>query len=530
MELKGRRVATYARYSTDRQNPRSIEDQVRVCREFIERNGGKLSDHLVFSDAAISGTSTIRPGFQALFEAVRTGTVDVVITEDLSRIGRDVGNNDRILKSFRTWGARLLAINDGIDTGQPHAKLVTALKSAMAESYLDELRERTRRGLDGVFAAGMTTGGRTYGYRTVAAGDGTDRKRMVIDEAEADVVRRIFDLHVQGDGMRVIAERLNRDGVLSARGGKWQHLTLRSMLRNEIYAGVVIYNRKRWERDNETGKRRWVERPRSEWKRAEREELRIIDAETWAAAQDRIRHVERIYRADERPKRGFPLSGLLHCDQCGRLMSISNHSYYQCSGHKKGYGCSNATSLREPAIRAWVMDKIRDTAGADDLLDEMRAAWASSLGNRDREIKAELTQRRATLTRTEARISRLLDWVADGNNSPSAQAKIREQEDHAELQRAAITKLRSELGKVPTIPSITQMREFLGRVRDAVMLRPEEARVLLSTIVVGAIRCTPIAGGDYQIRFQLDPTVLLNATNASPSGLAFARGSCGGRI
>src|SRR5262249_24226634 len=122
MELKGRRVVAYARYSTDRQNPRSIDDQVRVCREFIERNGGKLADHLVFSDAAISGTSTIRPGFQALFEAVRTGAVDVVITEDLSRIGRDVGNNDRILKSFRTWGARLLAINDGIDTGQPHAK------------------------------------------------------------------------------------------------------------------------------------------------------------------------------------------------------------------------------------------------------------------------------------------------------------------------------------------------------------------------------------------------------------------------
>lgn len=531
MDLKGRRIAAYARYSTDRQNPRSIDDQVRVCREFAERNGGRLADKLVFSDAAVSGTSTIRPGFQALFEAVRTGAVDLVITEDLSRIGRDVGNNDRILKSFRTWGARLLAINDGIDTGQPHSKLVTALKSAMAENYLDELRERTRRGMDGLFAAGMSTGGRTYGYRSVAASDGTGRKRMLIEDAEADVIRRIFDMYLQGSGMRVIAEALNREGVASPRGGKWQHLTLRAMLRNDIYAGVVIYNRRRWERDNETGKRRYVDRPRAEWSRSENPELRIIDPATWEAAQQRVREVERVFRSDARPKRGYPLSGLLLCDGCGHPMSIGGGGrYYQCSGRRKGFGCTNSTALREPAIRAWVIDQIRDNAGADELLEEMRAAWASSLGGHDRELKAELTQRRAALSRTESRVSRLLDWIADGGTSPSAQAKLREHEDHAELQRAAIARLESELGKVPTIPSIAQMREFLSVLRDAVMLRPDEARMLLQDLVVGQIRCAPLASGDYHVRFQVDPSVLLNATSASPSGLALARGSCGGRI
>ncbi|MFI5307573.1 MAG: recombinase family protein [Polyangiales bacterium] len=535
MRLEGQRIAVYCRYSTDKQNPRSIEDQLRVCREHVERLGGSLSDELVFTDAGVSGTSLIRPGFQAMHEAVRMRRVDVVVTEDLSRIGRDVGNNDRVFKQFRSWGARLLSVNDSIDSADENAKFFSTIKSAMAEGYIDEIKKRTRRGLQSLHLAGMHTGGRVFGYRSTPAPDGSGRKRLEVDDAQAAIVRRIFTEYVAGNAMRAIAERLNGDGIESPRRGRWTHLTLRAMLRNEIYVGRVVFNRRQWDRDSETGKRRKTERARSEWRCTERQELRIIDVETWEAAQDRARTVEVTYRQGARPKRGYPLSGLLVCGTCGEALTVNGGGrYYACGGRKKGHGCANRESFREQSLRRWILDHIRDTAGAPSLLEELRAKWAASTGDRDRAIRAELAERRAALTRTETQISKLLDLMLEGSATPSVQAKLREKEDHAELQRATIARLDAELGRVPVLPSTDRMMKFLRALPEAVDKRPDEAREVLRAALVGPVKCFPATtpGEAYRIRFDLDPSFLLETTKPAP-GLAragSARGSCGGRI
>lgn len=138
MDLEAKRIAVYARYSSDRQNPRSIEDQLRVCRELVERRGGVVS--MVFQDAAQSAASNARDGFKDMLTAAKAGLFDVLVTEDLSRIGRDVGNNDDVLKNFKSWGARLLTVNGGIDTLDDDASFVNAtVTSMMAEHFRREL-------------------------------------------------------------------------------------------------------------------------------------------------------------------------------------------------------------------------------------------------------------------------------------------------------------------------------------------------------------------------------------------------------
>jgi len=507
---------------------------VRVCRDYVERAGGRIADDLVFADVAISGTTSARPGLQALLAAVETGTVDVVVTEDLSRIGRDVGINDRVLKSLRSHGARLLAINDGIDSRQHSAKLLGTIKSAMAEGYIDEIKHRTRRGMDGLFGAGMSTGGKTYGYRSVPAGDASGRMRLEIDNEQAAVVRRVFGWYVAGVGIRMIAERLNTSAILSPRGGKWSHTTVNSMLANDIYQGVVFFNKRQYERDSASGKRGKSMRARSEWLRDDRPDLRIVDAITWDRAASKRADTHKTYTQGKRPKAGYPLSGLLVCDVCGDFMTIGGGSpgrrYYWCSAYRKGHGCTNTQSILEQSLRKWVLDQIRDTAGAPKLLEAMRAAWASSLGSKDREIKSEITQRRAALTRTETQISALLEYVADGNATPSILAKLKEKEDYAELQRATLVRLAAELGSVPMIPSIEQMRAFLRELPEAAQIRPVESRELLRGMVRDAvIRCRPARDG-YDVEFKLVPSALLGIGIAPTVAGTMSSGSCGGAI
>lgn len=523
MRLEGKRVAVYARYSTDKQNPRSVADQVRACTEYVQREGGSVAD--VFADEATSGKIGTRPGIDALKEAVRAGRVHVVVCEDLSRLGRDLEHLHGTLKRFRSWGARLIAINDGIDdggSGAKSAKMLGGLKALMGDLAVDEIRDRTIRGLQSALDAGKSTGGRAYGYRSH---DGV----RCIDEREAETVRRVFALWCSGEPLHAIARKLNRDGVPSARGGKWSHGAVRAMLRNEQYVGIVVWNRKQWALDIESERRRYTTRSRAEWRKREQPELRIIDAATWAEAQARVRSTAQTYAQGKRPKRGYPLSGLLVCGACGEPMTVAGR-YYACSGRKKGHGCENLHSLSEPGARAWLLGAIIDAIGADDVLDGLRSQLAATIGQGDRDVRAELADRRATLARTEGKARKLLDLLLDGD-TPTRRAALAEAEDHAELQRAAIYALERQLDTVPVLPSRDEMRGFLAALPALAAGRPDAAREVLGSLLVAPAVCTPPArrGEPYALTAELRPCELL-AHAVSARGTAYASGGCGGAI
>jgi site-specific DNA recombinase len=192
MEAISGHPAIYARFSSARQDERSIDDQVRRCRAHL---GDHKNEVEVFADYAISGAGLNRPGFEALMAAVDSGLVTSIVTEDISRISRDFADAAQIFRRLQYTRVPLVGVADGIDTSAKHAKLTYTLKSLVADLYLDDLRDKTLRGLEGRMLADFATGQVPYGYRTRAELDARGRelgKRIEIDELAAKVVIRIF--------------------------------------------------------------------------------------------------------------------------------------------------------------------------------------------------------------------------------------------------------------------------------------------------------------------------------------------------
>src|SRR5688572_12885069 len=125
LRFHGLRVAVYARYSSSLQREASIEDQVRRCHAFIQEHGGAVNDALIFTDAATSGASLQRPGFEKMMAIVsaKPRGVDVVVTEDLTRVSRDFADSAGLFRRLQYLGVPLIGIADGVDTSSAGAKV-----------------------------------------------------------------------------------------------------------------------------------------------------------------------------------------------------------------------------------------------------------------------------------------------------------------------------------------------------------------------------------------------------------------------
>lgn len=154
------RVAIYARYSSDNQRDASIEDQVRLCRERIVREGWQSAT--TYSDRAVSGTQALRAGYQRLLMDVRSGLIDLVISEALDRISRDQEHVASFFKQLTFAGVKLITLAEG-----EISELHVGLKGTMNALFIKDLAAKTHRGLRGRVEAGFSAGGKSYGYRVV---------------------------------------------------------------------------------------------------------------------------------------------------------------------------------------------------------------------------------------------------------------------------------------------------------------------------------------------------------------------------
>ena len=182
------KAALYARYSSDSQRDASIEDQLRLCRSYAERQGWRIVDS--YSDRAISGSSLLRPGVQDLIADGLKRRFDVILTESLDRLSRDQEDIAGFYKRMRFAGVTIVTLSEG-----EVSELHIGLKGTMGALYLKDLADKTRRGLRGRVEEGKSGGGLCYGYdvvkQTAANGEATRGDRR-INAAEAAVVRRIF--------------------------------------------------------------------------------------------------------------------------------------------------------------------------------------------------------------------------------------------------------------------------------------------------------------------------------------------------
>ena len=409
------RAAIYARFSSDNQNDKSVDDQIVSCRELCAREGFAVVQ--VFSDREISGASTVnRPGFLALMRAAESRAFDIIVAEDVDRISRDQGD-------WHTARKRLDFLGIAIHTASGKVgKLDGALRAMMGELFLENLAVHTRRGLEAVIRSGRNAGGRAYGYRAVPGKPG----ELTIDDTEADIVRRIFREFVEGRTPRAIAAGLNADRIAAPRGSRWNATTINGnlarghgLLLNELYAGVIAWNKVRMLKDPATGKR--ISRPNKvgDVRRAAAPQLRIIDQPTWEAAQTIKRRRSHVGAAGARkPLR--PLSGLLRCGCCGAGMTSlgaqrsGKPHRVQCSAFRESGTCANGRKVPRPAIEALVFDGLRDELAHPEAIAEYVKTYNAErrrLARRNGDREKHLQRRAGEIARE---LERLVDAIAKG--------------------------------------------------------------------------------------------------------------------
>lgn len=556
----GKRVAIYARYSSTLQSEASIDDQVRRCNEFVRRAGGIVDAELIFKDAATSGASLERAGFEQMMALVRARPrrIDAIVTEDLSRISRDFADAAQVFKYLQYAQVPLIGVADGIDTSRKTAKMEFTVKSLVSDMYLDDLRDKTRRGLMGRATKKMSTGGLPYGYRSLAQKDEYDHMvghAIVIDEERSALVRRIYEEYRAGRSYAAIAHALNAEGVPSPRAKTryrkkgWVDTTIRAIVRNRAYIGEWSYGAREWVKVPGTNVRRPRKRDAADVHHDVRPELRIIDQPLWDSVQARIQAIAQKYKA---PKRGpgapcrrtsYPLSGLLECACCGALMVISGGSsaaYYKCVDFKKRGTCSNSLSVREDIARRRIFDALVERLNRPKAIDHLRKRLAQQLGELGRRLGGDIAERRERLARTEQRIRNLLLGFAEGERSEYARTMLRDLEAQATTEKAAIAAL-EEQARVPVVlPTPERVARQCLHLEKMLAKDPLRAREALRRYFQGGrIRLIPGDDGVYYAEATFLPLIALSevAETTRPLGDSprghFLRGtslSCAGRI
>jgi site-specific DNA recombinase len=424
------KVAIYARYSSENQRDASIADQFRVCREFAQRQGWQIERE--YSDRAISGATLMRPGFQAFMAAALRKEFDVVLAEALDRFSRDQEDTAGLFKRLTFAGVNIVTLAEGDIT-----HLHIGLKGTMNALFLKELAEKTRRGMRGRVELGKAGGGLCYGYRVVRQlqnGVMTTGEREINSE-EAAVVRRIFESYAAGASPKQIAKILNNEGVRGPQGSLWNPSTIHGspkrgigMLNNELYIGRMVWNRQRFVKDPDTGKRLARLNPPSEWITKDVPELRIVDDELWQAVKTRQASVhrkwssakeERRFNQFRRPK--YLFSGLTKCGECGAGFIVYSREHLGCFGARDRGTCTNRLTIPRQEVEERVLGALKDKLMRRDFFEEFCREFAKEMNRLRMEQRAGLTSAQRELARIEARRKKLVESIMEG--VPGAQVK-----------------------------------------------------------------------------------------------------------
>ncbi|MFC4727100.1 recombinase family protein [Coralloluteibacterium thermophilus] len=475
------RIAAYARYSSDSQREASLEDQLRNCRAYAARQG--WPEPRVYTDAAVSGARNDRNNFLRLL--ADAPQYDVLLVDDLTRFGRDKDELGKTIKRLTFSGVRLIGVSDGTDTGRKGHKLDVGFRALMSEHFLDDLADKTHRGLTGRALDGASAGGLPYGYRVTEVG------RRAIDAEQATVVRRIYAEYIDGASPRAIVSGLNRDRVPSPRGSTWSINAVRGdvkrgigILANPIYVGRQIWNRSHWVKHPDTGRRVRQERPEHEWIVREKPELAIIDRATWDAAQARQRGRSKATGTAGRPPRHL-LSGILRCGGCGGPMSIIDRYNYGCATAKaRGGVCPDPMRVRIRDAEDSLLASIRT-----DLLTERRfAELQREVTARLRKAAPDESAARRRLAEAERVRENIMAAIRAGIITPSTKAELERAEDDVRAATAEIEAVRN-FRPATLVPRLRERWErMVADLAEAGKRRPAARQAIAQLIGTATVR------------------------------------------
>lgn len=366
----------------------SIINQKNLVRDYCIRNQITLVEE--FIDDGYSGSNFNRPGFQKLLDLVGTGKINMVITKDLSRLGRDMIDSGYYAeKFFPENGIRYIAIGDDFDSEKDN--MMTPFKMAMNDVYLRETSKKIKQVMNSKRERGEYCACPPFGYKK----HNNNKSQLVPDPFTAPIVQRIFEMASEGQSCHAIAKILTDEKVITplkyrvyyrddfgekgaARAtDEWNHTTVKRILKNKVYLGHTVLGKSK--RASIKSKMK-IALPEDEWAITENTHVPLVTEEQFNNAE---RFMSRNTKSwQDNPKFRISIfNGLIFCENCGASMNSSG-SVYKGEREKYWYLACNNISHESPAKRCSHGARIKYT----DLLEVIRRELNSLISLTDEEI------------------------------------------------------------------------------------------------------------------------------------------------
>ncbi|MGL6202327.1 MAG: recombinase family protein [Lachnospiraceae bacterium] len=427
-------AALYLRLSKEDDNTsddsESIKNQRAILEEYAKRE--KINIHDVYIDDGISGTSFDRPGFERMIKDIEMKKINLVITKDMSRLGRDyIDTGHYMERYFPEHGVRYISLLDDIDTGSINYNGdITPFKALLNDMYAKDISKKIKSVKRDKQRKGLFIGGKApYGYKKSSE----EKNVIVIDEPAAENVRYIFQLALEGKSCRQIAMILNEQNIptpatyaginLTKKGpysGKWSSERISDMLQNQVYLGYMVQGRVQ-KVSYKSKKSRKL--PRDQWTVVEDTHEAIIDRQAFEKVSMLIKS-----RNQTRSRtHNYLLKGIIFCHECQHPLGVVNRTlagnrqmlYFICRTYQRftKYDACTCHCVREEDVTAAVLNKVQEicknylkTLNFDVLTNEAKNKIQAEKQRQGKDV----LKMKARLETIEAKMERAYDDRLEG--------------------------------------------------------------------------------------------------------------------
>ncbi|HDI6556855.1 TPA: recombinase family protein [Staphylococcus aureus] len=370
-KMKKKLVGGYIRVSTERQvEGYSIEGQITRIEQYCQFNGYELVD--IYADRGISGKSMNRPELQRMLNDAKNGKLDCVMVYKTNRLARNTSDLLTIVEELHRQNVEFFSLSERMEVKNSTGKLMLQILASFSEFERNTILENIYNGQHQRALKGYYQGNLPLGYNNIP----DNKKELMINQHEANIVKYIFESYAKGHGYRKIANALNHKGYVTKKGNPFSINSITYILVNPFYIGKIQFAKyKDW---NEKRRKGLNDKPII----ADGKHPPIISQELWDKVQSRKKQVSQ--KPQVHGKGTNLLTGIIHCPQCGAPMAASNTTntlkdgtkkrirYYSCSNFRnKGSKVCSANSVRADVIEKYVMDQILEIVKSDKVLKQV---------------------------------------------------------------------------------------------------------------------------------------------------------------
>lgn len=465
------RAVVYARFSSDNQRDESIDAQLRAINEYADKNNIKIVNQ--FIDRAKSATSDKRPEFQNMIkfcEADTTG-ISMVIVHKLDRFSRDKYDSAMYKQKLKVKGIRVVSVLENLDNS-PESLILESVIEGMAQYYSANLAREVAKGQRENGLRAMHNGGDApLGY------DVTNDKRYAINKEEAQAVKIIFDMYVNGYSYSNIIDKLNDLGYKTKRGNKFGKNSLHGILSNEKYTGVYVFNKT--QRKGINGKRNGhKQKSEDEIIKVEGGMPQIIGKDIFIQAQEMMQKRKKA-PGSHKAITLYLLTGIIKCGECGHAMQGNkrkdkygnDYISYRCGCRKQKRDCKNKEIKRE-YLEEFVLTELEEHVLNDNAIPALSKELNERLKTKSNDNHEMLNNLRNKLDKVNKEIENILTAIMSGIMNSMLKDKLDELEQVKLNLDLKINELSIESNSVESV-DITedQIRNMFGRFKEFVLTR-----------------------------------------------------------